>query len=68
MFDRVLREAVPVPEQLQEFLLANLTTAPHSHNRSLGLIWMQCQPYKWVGHSPGTCVNVAEMMINQQEQ
>jgi hypothetical protein len=66
MFDRVLHNASPVPEQLHELLLANLTTSPHSHSEQLGLVWMQCQPGQWDGHHPGSCLDVAEMIIERQ--
>lgn len=67
MFDRVLQNANPVPGQLRELLLANMTTTPHSHPTQLGLVWMQCQPYHWDGHHPARCLDVAEMFVANQE-
>lgn len=66
-FEQVLNGAIPSGEGLHDLLLANLTVRPHWHVGSLALVWMQCQPRKWLGHNPASCVDVAEMINSEQD-
>jgi hypothetical protein len=67
IFDFVLGSATPSPSQIHDLLLSNLTTRAHFHQQSLGLVWMQCQPWKWWPYHPEACRDVAEMINSEMD-
>lgn len=60
--EAIVQNVDPAPERLRELYLANLTTRPHWHPRSMGLTWMQRSPALWAGWYPEYCQQVAEVL------